>query len=316
MREDVKIGFIGPGNMGSHMARRLCESGYDVSICGSGRRDLTPLADKIGARLLGNPSEIAEIADVIFTMVPNGDVLLEVISGDKGLAKRDLTGKILVDMSTVDPESSEKAAERMEQAGGSLLRAPVTGSTHYAENGTLGVMVSGRKEDYEKCLPMLQVLGNRQTYMGTKEEARYMKIIINMMLASVLQAYSEALVLGEKVNIPWETMIDLIADSAAGAPIVKYKASTYKKRDFTPTSTVYNMYKDMKMTMELARNVNANIPVSATTMQMYNSMVALGNEELDNTSILLINEIINGISWKGVKEKEELQWAKSEKTLS
>lgn len=307
MKENLKIGFIGPGNMGSHMVRRLCENGYDVSICGSGRRDLSSFAERIGAKLLYSPSEIARETDIIFTMIPNGDVLLEVISGEKGLTKQDLTGKILVDMSTVDPESSRKAAERLEQAGGTLLRAPVTGSTHYAENGTLGIMVSGREEDYKTCLPMLKVLGNRQTYMGTGEEARYMKIIINMMLASVLQAYSEALVLGEKLNLPWETMIDLIVDSAAGAPIVGYKAGTYKKRDFTPTSTVYNMHKDMKMAMGLAQNVNANIPASATTMQMYNSLMAMGKKELDNTSILLINEIINGISEKGVKEKEELQ---------
>ena len=307
MKEKLRIGFIGPGNMGSHMARRLCESGYKVSICGSGKKDLRPLAEKIGAGLLSSPAEAADETDVIFTMIPNGDILLEIISGEKGLVKGRLEGKILIDMSTVDPDSSKKAAEMMEKAGGTLLRAPVTGSTHYAENGTLGIMVSGRKADYEACLPMLKVLGNRQTYLGTGEEARYMKIIINMMLASVLQAYSEALVLGEKVNIPWEVMIDLIADSAAGAPIIKYKASTYKARNFAPTSTVYNMHKDMKMAMELARSVDANIPVSAATMQMYNSMMAMGNQDLDNTSILLINEMLNGILWKGVKEKEELQ---------
>ena len=156
-----------------------------------------------------------------------------------------------MDMSTVDPKSSAAAAGEMEKRGGSLLRATVTGSVHFAKAGTLGIMISGSRSDYEECLPYLGKMGNRQTYLGEKEEARYMKVLINMLLADVLQSYSETLVLGEKLGMDWNTMIDLIADSAAAAPIVQYKAESMKQRDFKPTSTGYNMHKDMKMAMEL-----------------------------------------------------------------
>ncbi|MGI6180488.1 MAG: NAD(P)-dependent oxidoreductase [Agathobaculum sp.] len=295
MSDGRRLGWIGTGNMGGPMAARLCAAGHPVTICGSGRRDLSAYAEETGARLAHSPKEVAEQADILFTMIPNGEILLDIISGENGLDSADLNGKILVDMSTVDPASSEEAARRMAAHGGHLLRAPVTGSTHFAKNGTLGIMVSGEQDVFETCLPYLKVLGNRQTYLGDGEQARYMKIIINMMLAQALQSFSEGLVLGEKLGLPWETMIDLIGDSAAAAPIMQYKADTMKRRDFTPTSTCYNMHKDMKMAMALAQQVNASLPAASLTMQLYNTLMAMGLRDKDNTAILLANERLNAL---------------------
>ena len=291
-----RLGWIGTGAMGGPMAARLCKAGYPVTICGSGRRDLSGYAMETGARLAHNPREVAEQADIIFTMIPNGEVLLDVITGPDGLDKASLQEKIVVDMSTVDPDSSARAAERMEKNGGWLLRAPVTGSTHFAAAGTLGIMVTGDRQVFETCRPYLKVLGDRQTWLGDGEQSRYMKIIINMMLAQALQSFSEGLVLGEKLGLPWETMIDLIGDSAAAAPILRYKADTMKARDFTPTSTGYNMHKDMRMAMELAKQVDANLPTASLTMQMYNSLIAMGLKQRDNTAILLVNERMNQLA--------------------
>lgn len=275
------------------MAARLCAAGYSVTVCGSGRRDLSQYTAETGAHLAHNPQEVVEQSDVIFTMIPNGAVLLEILQALPQTEGKSLEGKIWVDMSTVDPDSSARAAAQVEQLGGQFLRAPVTGSTHFAREGTLGIMVSGSCEVFETCLPYLKILGNRQTYLGAGEQSRYMKIVINMMLAQILQSFSEALVLGEKLGLPWESMIDMIGDSAAAAPIVQYKADTMKKRDFTPTSTGYNMHKDMRMAMEIAKNVNANLPTASLTMQMYNSLMAMGMDQKDNTAIVLVNERMN-----------------------
>lgn len=295
MSDGKRLGWIGTGNMGGPMAARLCAAGYPMTVCGSGRRDLSAYAKQTGVRLAHSFGQVAEQADILFTMIPNGEVLLEIISGPDGLDKADLHGKILVDMSTVDPASSAEAAKRITVQGGRFLRAPVTGSTHFAKNGTLGIMISGDKEVFETCLPYLRVLGDRQTYLGPGEEARYMKIIINMMLAQALQSFSEGLVLGKKLGLQWETMIDLIGDSAAAAPIVRYKADTMKRRDFTPTSTGYNMHKDMKMAIELAQQVGACLPAASLTMQLYNSLISMGLRDQDNTAILLVNERMNAM---------------------
>lgn len=282
-----RLGWIGVGNMGAPMAARLCHAGYDVTVCGSGKRDLGDYCARTGAHQASGVPALAENTDVFFSMIPNGAVLLDIVSQLSGL---DLSGKVMVDMSTVDPDASATAAERIIALGGQFLRAPVTGSTHFAAEGTLGIMVSGPRSAYEVCMPYLEVLGNRRTYLGEGEEARQMKILINMLLAQELQALSEALVVGDKLGLPWEAMLDLIADSAAGAPIFRYKAGTLKARDFEPTSTVYNMHKDMKMAMALAESVNAATPTAAITMQMYDSLMTMGLERKDNTAILLVNE--------------------------
>lgn len=291
MKPTERIGWIGPGSMGEPMATRLQAAGYHLTICGSGRRDLTTVATRLGADLAASPRELAENTDIFFTMIPNGAVLLSIAGQFEGL---DMRSKLWVDMSTVDPGTSAAAAKQMETLGGHFLRAPVTGSTHYAKEGTLGILVSGSEEDFSRALPLLKILGNRQTYLGRAEEARQMKILINMLLAQELQALSEALTVGKKLGLPWDTMLELIADSAAGAPIYKYKCSTLKKLDFNPTSTGYNMHKDMKMAMELAASVNAAVPTASITMQMYNALMSMGLSRLDNTAVYLVNERLNG----------------------
>lgn len=159
----------------------------------------------------------------------------------------------------------------------------------------MGIMVSGDREVYERCLPYFQVLGSRQTYLGEGEKARQIKILINMLLAQELQALSEALVIGSRLDLPWETMLDLIADSAAAAPIYRYKADTLKARDFTPTSTVFNMHKDMRMAMALAEKAGVSAPAASVTMEMYQRLMEMGLDRWDNTAVLLVNERRNGI---------------------
>lgn len=285
-----RIGWIGPGNMGGPMAERLSAAGYPVKICGSGRRDLTEYATEIGAEAVGDIASLAAASDVLFTMIPNGEILQNI---GRQLSATNLEGKLWVDMSTVDPESSTRAAAMVEARGCHFLRAPVTGSVHYAKTGTLGILISGRDGDFQRALPMLRILGNRQTWLGEQEEARQMKILINMLLAQELQAFSEVLVVGKRLGLPWETMIDLIANSAAGAPIFRYKADTMKTLDFAPTSTGYNMHKDMQMAMNLAQSVEASVPAAAVTMEMYDNLMSMGLSQKDNTAIYLVNEARN-----------------------
>lgn len=290
MENNDRLGWIGVGNMGAPMAARLRQAGYQMTICGSGKRDLTPYAEKIGAAVAADPTELVGAADVIFTMIPNGAVLLSIVDQ---LLRADMSGKVLVDMSTVDPVSSAQAAERIEQAGGALLRAPVTGSTGFAAKGELGIMVSGDEAVYERCLPYLRVLGNRQTYLGKAEESRQMKILINMLLGDEMQALSEVLVVGKKLGLPWEKMLDLIADSAAGAPLYSYKKTILKSMDFSPSSTVYNQHKDMTMAMELAKSVDVDAPVAQATMQKYDELMRRGMDQLDNIAVYLVNDLLD-----------------------
>lgn len=305
MKRKKTLGWIGVGNMGSRMAPRLARAGYTVSICGSGRRDLSDYAAEHGMYLAANPRELAERADILFSTVPDGNALLRVVSGKNALCAGSLSGKVLVDMSTVDPDTSERVNRLICESGGAFLRAPVTGSVHFAAEGTLGIMASGDQAVYTACLSFLKLLGTRQTYLGANEEARYVKIVINMMLGNILQAYAESLVLGERLGLDWSVMIDLLADSAAAAPLIRYKADSVKERDFTPTSTGYNMHKDLKMAMQLAQQVNANLPLTSATQQMFNSLVAKGLSNRDSSAIILVNEQSCGLETQIESEREK-----------
>lgn len=286
------VGWIGVGNMGSRMSRRLMEAGWPLWVY-----DINPAAcQKLvqnGAQLAASPARLAQSCDYVFTMVPNTAVLRQIVDGPEGLLQA--SDFILVDMSTLDPAGSAEIAARLAEAGIRYLRAPVTGSTEFAEKGTLGIMASGDEAVYKELLPLLQVLGNRQSLLGNAEQARHMKIAINMMVGVTMQMLAESLVLGEKVGIEWETLVDLIADSAAAAPIVKFKTEALKKRDFAPMATAMVLEKDLQLALDIAKDEALALPLTAFTKQYYAAMRAAGQGALDYSAILLVNEKLNGL---------------------
>ena len=204
-------------------------------------------------------------------------------------------GTIVTDMSTLDPMGSMEVSEMLESNGAIFMRSPVTGSIEYAEKGELGILTSGDKGAYEKILPFLKRLGNRQHYLGSGEEARYIKIAINMMVCMIPQMLAESLVLGQSVGLDWETMIDIFADSAAASPIIKFKADALKKRDFTPMGSMTIAEKDLDIALSIAQEQKIALPLTALTKQFYTAMIASGREDLDYSAILLLNEEMNGI---------------------
>lgn len=296
MTDMKKVGWIGVGMMGSRMSKRLMDAGYELYICDVVQESVDHMVAQ-GAKEVSSPGELMEHVDVAFSMVPNGQILLDIISGEKGILSGIKPGKVLIDTSTVEPKISAQAAALMEEAGGYLLRSCVTGSVAYAEAGELGLMVSGDRAVYEACLPMLKVIGNRQTYLGEHEESRYMKVVINMFMGSLLQGFAECVVLGEKVGLDWETMLDLIGDSAAAPPVVRYKVDVLKKRDFTPMSFATTMRKDLAIAMDVAREENICIPSTAIAHEYYSGMLAQGMGQLDLSGLIITNERMNGIDW-------------------
>lgn len=294
MTDVKKVGWIGVGMMGSRMSKRLMDAGYALYVCDVAQEKVDRMVAQ-GARAVSSPGELMKHVDVAFSMVPNGKILLDIISGENGILSGMAPGKVLIDTSTVEPRVSAQAAALLEGAGGQLLRSCVTGSVAYAEAGELGLMVSGSRAVYEACLPMLKIIGNRQTYLGEHEEGRYMKVVINMFMGSLLQGFSECVVFGEKVGLDWETMLDLIGDSAAAPPVVRYKVEALKKRDFTPMSFATTMRKDLAIAMDVAREKDICIPSTAIAHEYYSGMLAQGMGGLDLSGLIITNERMNGI---------------------
>lgn len=191
------VGFIGLGKMGSRMAKRILDKGYALYI-NDVIRDNAEALVKQGAIYVPNAEELARKTNVIFTSVPSGSNLKEIIVGKNGLLNSASQDTVLIDMSTIAPKDSAEIAAILDTKKIGYLRACVTGSTAFAEQGTLGIMVSGSKEIFEKELHLLKIIGNRQRYLGKEEQSRYMKISINMMIGTAMQMLAESLVLGER----------------------------------------------------------------------------------------------------------------------
>lgn len=289
-----KIGFIGLGKMGSRMALRLLRAGNRLYVNDTVKAAAEPLMAE-GAVFAEKPCDLCGHADYIFLSIPNAAVLKEVVCGEKGILEKAEPGLIIVDLSTIDPKSSAEVNEKIMARGCSFLRASVTGSTAYAEAGTLGIMASGDREVYEELLPFLQVLSSRQRYLGEGEQARFMKICINMMLGTTMQMLAESLVLGEKAGIDWNMMIECICDSAAAPDIVKAKEKALKERDFSAMATSRMMEKDMNIAMELARDYELCLPLAAVSRQFYNAMRGNGLGDIDYSGLVLLNEKLDGL---------------------
>ncbi|MEW6425845.1 MAG: NAD(P)-dependent oxidoreductase [Bacillota bacterium] len=294
MGEKARIGWIGLGNMGQPMSKRLVEAGYPVTVYNRTREKAAEVVSA-GAKMAESPAAVARASDFVFTMVADSAALEAVSLGPDGLVEGLNPGSVVIDMSTVSPESSLKVNAAVEGKGGKLLRAPVTGSTVLAKAGTLGILCSGDRAAYERTLEIFQVLGKNQFYLGAGEESRYMKLALNMMIGISMQMMAESLVFGKRAGLDWAQMIQVIAGSAVGSPLVQYKAKPVTERNFTPAFTVKLMEKDFDLALNIAKNMDVSLPVTALTRQFLASARSTGKGDLDFAALILVAEEMAGI---------------------
>jgi 3-hydroxyisobutyrate dehydrogenase-like beta-hydroxyacid dehydrogenase len=288
------IGWIGLGNMGVPMSKNLLKAGYDVVVYNRTKKKAGEVL-ALGAKWVDTPAEVAKQVSFIFTMIADDDALKAVYFGEEGILSKIEPGKIIIDMSTVSPEASFEVNKTIESNKCKFLRAPVTGGPLNATAGTLGIMCSGDKEAYKKVLDYFKAISKNQFYLGGGEEARYMKLIINMMLANTMQMMAESLVLGKKAGLDWVQMLEVISRSAVASPVVEYKAKAAMKRDFSVMLSTRLMAKDLDLALAIAKKLDVPIPITAMTRQFLASAHAIGMAEKDFSSLILVAEELSGI---------------------
>lgn len=291
-----KVGFIGLGRMGSAMAGRLVEAGIELHVYNRSAERARPLVER-GAHLAASPAAAAERAELVICMLADGPALLAVALGPAGVLAGARPGCVLADMSTVAPSESARVAEACAAAGVAYLRAPVTGSTALAAAGTLGILASGPRDRYDETLEVFRILGQNQFYLGPGEEARVMKLALNMLVHATMAAWSESLVLGERAGLDWRTMFEVFANSAMGSPFVQYKAGPLAERDFAATFTAALVCKDLDLALETARGLGVATPITALNRQLYQAVVGNGWGELDTAAAILLAERAAGIGF-------------------
>jgi 3-hydroxyisobutyrate dehydrogenase-like beta-hydroxyacid dehydrogenase len=263
-----RLGWIGVGKMGTPLCNNLLKRGFDLSVFDTDSARVAAMT-RNGARSCPDAATLAREVDVVFSMVPDDATLLAIVGGDRGIAGAIGPGKIFVDLSTVSP-----------------ARSPVSGSTATAAAGTLAIYCSGPLPAFEAVRPALECMGRALTYCGAGEEARVLKLVINMIVCVTPAVVGEALALGVRSGLDWTKMIDAIGQSVAASPVIGYKADMMKRRDWTPMATIDLVAKDLDLALEWGRMQRAPMPLTGLVQQINTAFQASGDGELDFFSIL------------------------------
>lgn len=282
--ETTVVGWIGVGAMGLPICANLVKGGVDV-IALDRRPERTALAAEAGARAATSTAQLVTGSDIIFSMVYDDAALEVLLSGADGVLASILPGTLFIDMSTVSPAVSAWAAGMLAKNGVRYLRAPVSGSVPLAQDGTLAVMASGKRSDFEDCLPVLRLFSSLQTYVGEGEAARVIKLVINMMVVNATALIGEALSFGERSGVPRETLVDAINSSIVGSRHYQSRADGLKNRRYTSAGPVSMAAKDVDMVLAIARNQALSLPLTSYIRQYVTQMIHEGKGDLEVTAL-------------------------------
>jgi 3-hydroxyisobutyrate dehydrogenase-like beta-hydroxyacid dehydrogenase len=275
----TRIGFIGLGRMGGNMAARLLAAGYPIYGEEQTRAHAQELVQR-GLQWRDTPREVAEAADVVFTSLPDDEVLEVVASGPDGILAGLAAGKIWVDMSTVSPRASRELAARVRELGAAMLDAPVSGSVPQVRAGTLTIMVGGDQQAYAQVEPILRELGT-PTHIGENGQGLVLKLAINISLAVQMLAFSEGLLLAERAGIDRELAVGVMTQSAIGSPMLKARAELVLDLPEDAWFDVSLMQKDVVLALDAARELHIPLPSTAAADELLTVARALGYEHRD-----------------------------------
>jgi 3-hydroxyisobutyrate dehydrogenase len=275
--QGMRIAWIGVGRMGAPMSRRLIEAGASVTLCDRDASRLAPLL-ALGAASAADAEEAARGADIAISMVSD-DAALEAVGA--GVVAAGRPGLLHMDMSTVSPAASARVAAALAPTGTEYLRCPVSGSTSTAAAGQLAFFVSGAEEAVARAAPVLDILGTRRLHVGGAEEARVLKLLVNMVVAAMPALLGEAIEFGTRQGLPREVVVDALGQSVVGSPLLAYKAAAVKAQDWTPAASVDLLAKDLDLAISVAREAGLAQPLTGLVRAAYAARQDAGEGELD-----------------------------------
>jgi 3-hydroxyisobutyrate dehydrogenase len=275
------IGFIGLGKMGGNMAARYLAAGYTV-YGQSRRRDRAQWLIDQGLRFHDTPRRLAELADIVFTSLPDDDVVESVAAGSDGIVAGLGEGKVWADLSTISPATSRRLAERVhEQSHGAvMLDAPVSGSVPQVNAGTLTIMVGGDEAVYTRIEPVLRVLGT-PVHVGRNGQGLVLKLAVNICLAVQMLAFSEGLLLAEHDGIDSHLAAKVMTESAIGSPMLKARVPLVLDRPDETWFDIGLMHKDIRLARQAGDELTTTLPSAAVADKILTKAEELGYAHRD-----------------------------------
>jgi len=285
-----RIGFVGLGMMGLPMAKNLVEAGYTVTVFDLDAGAIEE-AQGFGASPASTGAEVAAQSDIIITMVPDSPHVEAAIAGNGGIIEGIRAESVVIEMSTILPETGKRMAELLAEKGADFVDAPVTGGVAGAEAGSMSILVGGDAETFERTLPVLSILGGDITHMGPVGAGHTTKIANQLIGVATLAGLSEAFVLAKKSGLDMQTFYDAVKNGAGRSWALETLGPKILKGDFSPGFMVKHMQKDLRLAGQLADDTGTSIPTTSLIAQLYHAVQAESPEAINQGHQALIQAI-------------------------
>ena len=286
----IKIGFIGLGIMGAPMAVRLAQGGHALFV--HTRSQVREEVTAAGATVCASATEVAQRADVIFTMVPDTPDVERVLFGEGGVAAGLSAGKTVVDMSSISPMATKDFARRIEALGAEWLDAPVSGGEVGARAGTLSIMVGGEEATFARIKPLFELMGKNITRVGGAGAGQTTKVANQIIVALNIAAVGEALVFASKAGADPAKVREALMGGFASSRILEVHGERMIKRTFNPGFRIALHQKDLNLALQSAKAMNLALPNTAGTAQLMQAAAAQGWDQLDHSALVRALEVM------------------------
>ena len=283
-----QIGLIGLGLMGKPMARNLLRAGYSLTVFNRSQGAIDALAAE-GARSASSPKDVAQQSDIVITMLPDSPDVEAVVFGAEGVLAGARPGMLIIDMSTIAPGVARRVADTAARQHVQVLDAPVSGGDIGAINGTLSIMVGGNLDDFERARPVFAVLGKTITYCGPHGAGQVVKACNQLVVAQLLAATSEALLLGAKAGVNPEVILRVLGGGLAQNRVMDLRGPTMIAHQFEPGGKARFHQKDLGIVLQLARETGVALPITALIDQLFTTLV-ISDGDRDHSALVTVFE--------------------------
>ncbi len=288
----TKIGIIGTGMLGEAVGLHLLDSGFKVIVFNRTKDKVENLV-KHGAITVDAPKDVAEKSELIITVVKDASAVSDVAFGEDGIIHGRHNELTIADMSTINPNSAKKISQKFSDSGISFLEIPVMGGPTVAIDGKLIMMVSGKKQIYEKFKDVFDIIAEKVFFLGDSGTAHSIKLAMNLQLAMLALSISEGITLTRKAGFDPEIFLKILNSTYFKTGMSEKKAYKMIKDDFEPTFTLQNLKKDLDTINETANFFGANLSMAKQASQIYQNAIDSGFADIDYTGILAYLKQVN-----------------------
>ena len=289
----TRIGFVGLGIMGHGMALNLLKAGFSVRVWNRTASRTEPVV-AAGAVAGASPEDVAAHSDIVITCVSDTPDVEAVVMGDHGVIHGIQPGALLIDCSTISPQTTQEIAAKLAEKDVHMLDAPISGGSEGAANGTLSIMVGGDEEQFERAMPVFQAMGTTITHVGAAGAGQTVKLVNQILVVGNCLAMSEALMLAQAGGVDLKKTYDAVSKGAAGSWMFTNRATQIIDRDWRPGFTVDLQQKDVRLILEAADQLGVPIPGTSLVFNLYRTLEARGHGSEGNHALIKALEHMAG----------------------